>query len=113
MAFDGAELDWRPSVRAAIAARQAGASPDEIALAFHLALAEGVAAAAGALAVRHRVRTVVLSGGVFQNALLAEEASGRLGARGLRVLMSSRVPPNDGGVSLGQAALVSVSQWRC
>ncbi|HEY1347695.1 MAG TPA: hypothetical protein VGF54_22115, partial [Streptosporangiaceae bacterium] len=49
--------------------------------------------------------TVALSGGVFQNLLLLGQATGGLEEAGFRVLTHARVPPNDGGISLGQAAV--------
>ena len=49
--------------------------------------------------------TVALSGGVFQNMLLLERTVASLEAGGFRVLTHSRVPPNDAGISLGQAAV--------
>jgi hydrogenase maturation protein HypF len=51
---------------------------------------------------------VVLSGGVFQNRTLLAATAGRLEVRGLRVLVPERLPPNDGGVSYGQAAVAAV-----
>jgi hydrogenase maturation protein HypF len=54
---------------------------------------------------RSRLATVALSGGVFQNALLLERSMAGLEDAGFRVLVHSRVPPNDGGISLGQAAV--------
>jgi hydrogenase maturation protein HypF len=51
--------------------------------------------------------TVALSGGVFQNLLLLGTVVGLLEARGFRVLTHSRVPPNDGGISLGQAVVAA------
>ena len=53
----------------------------------------------------HGLGTVALSGGVFQNLLVTERAAARLAARGFRVLLHSRVPCNDGGISLGQAVV--------
>jgi hydrogenase maturation protein HypF len=53
----------------------------------------------------HGLSTVALSGGVFQNLLLLGRLVDGLEARGFRVLVHSRVPPNDGGISLGQVAV--------
>ena len=75
----------------------------EIARAFHTSLAAGVLAEAQVHAEAHGLDTVVLSGGVFQNRLLLEEIDARRG--GLAVWTNRAVPPNDGGISLGQAAL--------
>ena len=78
-----------------------------IAARFH----HGVAALieAGCLAMRDRygLGTVALSGGVFQNSLLLRGTVSRLEARGFRVLLHSRVPCNDGGISLGQAVVAA------
>ncbi len=49
----------------------------------------------------------MLSGGVFQNRLLLERTVERLTATGLRVLIPERLPPNDGGISYGQAAVAA------
>jgi hydrogenase maturation protein HypF len=54
-----------------------------------------------------RVADVALSGGVFQNAILADELPRRLAALGLRAHVHRRVPPNDGGLAFGQLAIVA------
>jgi hydrogenase maturation protein HypF len=105
--FDGRELDWRPTLAAAVEDRLAGREPAAIAAAFHRAVADGIAAAAVALAEREALHTVVLSGGVFQNALLLDLVVRRLAGAGLAVWANREVPPNDGGVSLGQAAIAA------
>ena len=62
--------------------------------------------AAKEFAERWRGR-IALSGGVFQNAILLEAVAARLQATGHRILSHSRVPTNDGGLSLGQAAVAA------
>jgi hydrogenase maturation protein HypF len=54
------------------------------------------------------LNTVVLSGGVFQNELLLCDMRELLQESGLEILTNRSVPPNDGGVSLGQAALAAL-----
>ena len=73
------------------------------ALDFHVTMAVAVAEVLGILSVRTGLRTVALAGGVFQNALLLEELLPRIG--GYHVLLPHRVPPNDGGIAYGQAAV--------
>jgi hydrogenase maturation protein HypF len=83
----------------------AGRPREEIAAAFH----ETVAASAAAVAYVHAgtCRTVVLSGGSFQNRRLAGSTRARLQDHGLRVLEHRLVPANDGGISYGQAAVAA------
>jgi hydrogenase maturation protein HypF len=83
------------SARAAVAAR------------LHAAVAARTAAACLELAERRGLDAIVLSGGVFQNRLLLERTERRLSAAGARVLVPARLPPNDGGISYGQAAVAA------
>jgi hydrogenase maturation protein HypF len=78
-----------------------------IAARFHKGLAKIVAAMAQKLAGDGRFVTVALSGGCFQNKVLAEQAASRLRAAGFTVLTHTLVPPNDGGIALGQAAVAA------
>ena len=88
----------------------AGRPREQIAAAFH----EGVAkAAAVACAEAPEPRTVVLSGGSFQNLRLLASTRTRLANLGFRVLTHSRVPPNDGGISYGQAAVAARRRSKC
>ena len=107
--FDGAELDFRPLLDAVIADRLRGRAIPEIARAFHEAVARGVRDAGGALCAAHGLDTIVLSGGVFQNVLLTARIRELFpeGGDGPRIWVNRKVPPNDGGISLGQAALVA------
>lgn len=80
-----------------------------VAARFHNGLAELTRAAVEALRERTGLEVVALSGGVFQNVLLLERLVPALEGAGLRVLVHSRVPPNDGGISLGQAAIAAAT----
>jgi hydrogenase maturation protein HypF len=106
--FDHGELDWRPLLGAIAEDRRRGRAPGKIARAFHGGLAEGLAAAATALCRALRLDVVVASGGVFQNQLLLEELAPRLERSRLELWTNHAVPPNDGGVSLGQAGLAAL-----
>jgi hydrogenase maturation protein HypF len=100
-------LDARETIAAVVRDVQRGAPPASVAVRFHRAVARGTVAACAAAAARCGTELVVLSGGVFQNQLLLGETVDRLEARGLRVLVPERVPPNDGGISYGQAAVAA------
>jgi len=106
----GEELDFRPLLRQVVQDRARGKSPAAIARAFHRGLAQGVAEAVNSLGALFD--TVVLSGGVFQNETLLADLGGQLTAAGREVWTNSAVPPNDGGISLGQAALAAFGQCR-
>jgi len=99
----GDVLELEPLTHAVLADIAAGRSRAEIARAFHDALVEGACAIA-----RHvGVARVALGGGCFQNRLLVESISERLVADGFTVLAPGAVPPNDGGISVGQAWLAA------
>ena len=72
---------------------------------FHRTIARWTCESARKLAVDEDTGVVVLSGGVFQNVLLLESVSSRLEKDGLRVLVPRFLPPNDGGLALGQLYL--------
>jgi hydrogenase maturation protein HypF len=74
-----------------------------IAAKFHNTLAEMIVAVAG----RGGERRVVLSGGCFQNKYLTEQTVRRLEEEGFRPYWHQRIPPNDGGIALGQVAAAS------
>ncbi|MGI8333091.1 carbamoyltransferase HypF [Actinomadura scrupuli] len=76
-----------------------------IAARFHHGVAALILGACTRVRTASGLRTVALSGGVFQNRLLLERTVPALERRGFRVLTHRRVPPNDGGISLGQAAI--------
>jgi hydrogenase maturation protein HypF len=93
-------VDWEPMVRALLTDLRDGVSGGVIAARFH----EGLADAAVRVAKRSGLPDVALSGGCFQNRVLAERIGSRLEEEGFRVHRHKRVPPNDGGVALGQIA---------
>jgi hydrogenase maturation protein HypF len=99
------ELTLGRLVRGLVEGVLAGRSAADLALGFHLAIASATTRLVALTASEHDVATVGLTGGVFQNRLLLDELVTDLRAEGLRVLTHRRVPPNDGGLSLGQAAV--------
>ena len=103
----GGVLDPGPLLATVIAERDRGRPPGEISAGFHAGLGRGVAAAAARAAADAGLDTVALSGGVFQNARLTAVVVDALEATGLTVLVHHRLPPNDGGVSIGQAAIAA------
>ena len=98
--IEGASL-----VRAVTGELAEGAPAPVIAARFHNGIAALIEEGCVLARERHGLDTVALSGGVFQNLLVTERAAARLEARGFRVLLHSRVPCNDGGISLGQAVV--------
>jgi hydrogenase maturation protein HypF len=100
-------LDAAPLVARVIADRDRGTPVPDISAAFHAGLGRAVAAVAARLAGDNGLDTVALSGGVFQNARLTAVVEDELSARGVTVLVHRHVPPNDGGVSIGQAAVAA------
>ena len=93
-------LDWEPAIRDLVTDLGTGVSVSAIACAFH----RGLAIAIAEVAARIGERQVVLTGGCFQNALLTEAAIATLSEVGLVPYWHRLVPPNDGGIALGQAA---------
>jgi hydrogenase maturation protein HypF len=102
-------LDWRPTIDAILRDLADGAPVSATARRFHDTVAEAAAEICVEIRRRTGVDRVVLSGGVFQNKLLTEGLHDRLAARGLRVFTHRLVPPNDGGLALGQAAVAGRS----
>jgi hydrogenase maturation protein HypF len=100
-------LDVVPMIRAIVADLQSGAPAPLIAGRFHYTVAEMLATLCGRVRAQTGLKVVALSGGVFQNRLLLEQLSHRLAADDFQVYRNQRVPPNDGGISLGQAAVAA------
>jgi hydrogenase maturation protein HypF len=100
-------LDPRGAVRQIAADAAAGVEVSNVAAGVHAAMTAVTVDACARLAADRGLDRVVLSGGVFQNRLLLESAAGELSRRGLEVLAPSAFPPNDGGMSFGQAAVAA------
>jgi hydrogenase maturation protein HypF len=85
----------------------AGVAASVVGARFHRAVARATADGCLAAAATHGLDTVVLGGGVWQNRLLLELTLAHLSDAGLRVLVPERLPPNDGAISFGQAAVAA------
>jgi hydrogenase maturation protein HypF len=96
-------IDWRPTLSAMLEDLRRGVHPEKVAARFHAGLVEGIVLVAQAAGLPR----VVLTGGCFQNGLLLSLARRRLEEAGLAVYSHSLVPPNDGGLSLGQAVVAA------
>jgi hydrogenase maturation protein HypF len=99
--------DPRPTLAGLLAGRAGGQPTGHLAAAFHETIADVTRELVVTAASDSGLRTVCLSGGVFQNRRLAGAAIRRLGADGFRVLINHQVPVNDGGISYGQAAVAA------
>ena len=107
LAVAGEVLDPAPLLAKVVDERDKGTPAAEISAGFHAGLGRGVAGAAAQAAADNGLDTVALSGGVFQNARLTAVVVHALESAGLRVLVHRLIPPNDGGVSVGQAAIAA------
>jgi hydrogenase maturation protein HypF len=106
------ELDFRPLLQSVTRDRFRGRDRGEIARAFQRGLGQGLRDALVAIRQAHNLNIVILSGGVFQNELLLEDLKSLLETESVEVWTNHTVPPNDGGISLGQAALAAFAQFN-
>jgi hydrogenase maturation protein HypF len=102
-------IDAREVIRAVAADAGAGVAAAVVSGRFHAGLAITTAAACARIASDRGLDRVVLSGGVFQNRLLLERTWRELTASGLEVLVPAALPPNDGGIAFGQAAVAAAT----
>ncbi|MET1001084.1 MAG: carbamoyltransferase HypF [Acidimicrobiia bacterium] len=105
-------LDPTPLIAALVDDSEAGRERALLAAAFHETLGRAAADVAIEIAGAHGLDTVALTGGVFQNARFSAIVEDALRAAGLRVLVHELVPANDGGISIGQAA-VAAARTTC
>jgi hydrogenase maturation protein HypF len=108
--FTGQELDFRPLLQAIIRDRLRGRPVERIARAFQFGLSQGLHDALITICKAQEVSTAVLSGGVFQNELLLQDLKALFNDKSVEIWTNHAVPPNDGGISLGQAALAAFAQ---
>jgi hydrogenase maturation protein HypF len=99
----------RDFIRGVIADIGREKAPERIAFRFHQSLADVVTRACLRICEASHCRRVALSGGSFQNMLLLEACLERLEASGIEVLTHQEIPPNDGCISFGQAAIAA---WK-
>jgi hydrogenase maturation protein HypF len=96
-------LDWEPLFREVVRDRDAGVNIGVICARFHNSLADAIVE----VAKRSGASKVALTGGVFQNRYLTERAFRRLESEGFKPFTHQRVPPNDGGIALGQVLVAA------
>jgi hydrogenase maturation protein HypF len=106
-AYPLAALDPRQAVLDVAADVAAGVPAAVVSARFHAGLARAIADAVAHAAGERGLELAVLSGGVFQNRVLLAATTSHLSAVGLRVLFPRRLPPNDGGIAFGQAAVAA------
>ena len=99
------ELDPAPAIREVVSDIEAEVDVATISAKFHNAVVQAILEVAERVRSREAISDVVLSGGVFQNSYLIQKLSPELEARGFAAFRHRDVPPNDGGIALGQAAV--------
>ena len=107
LAGDCWEVDFRPTMQVIAGAVRAGEDPAIIAGRFHNTVADAAQQVCRNLRHETGIARVCLSGGTFQNVRLTEQLTAALRADGFEVYLHSRVPPNDGGIALGQAVIAA------
>jgi hydrogenase maturation protein HypF len=105
--IDSTEIDWRPAIERIAMELRNGVASGVIAARFHNAVTEAVLEVCQRLRAADHLNRVCLSGGTFQNRRLTERCLRLLSANGFEVFLHSQVPANDGGISLGQAVILS------
>lgn len=105
----GYVIDMRDTISAIVDDLRKACMHSSIALKFHETIVDVIVQTCILLREEHNLRKVVLSGGVFLNRILLEKSVSRLRAEGFDVYTQTRVPPNDGGLCLGQLAVAHAS----
>ena len=107
LAGDCWQIDMRPAIEAIVRDVLATRPRGYVSAAFHNTLAAIVVEVCRRLRTREGINRVCLTGGTFQNVYLLERAVAGLRARNFEVFLHAQVPPNDGGISLGQAVIAN------
>jgi hydrogenase maturation protein HypF len=102
-----AQFDPAPVLRTVVADLRRGTPAPVIAARFHRGVARAVAEICRRARRATGLTTVALSGGVFANVLLEEDCTALLAEDGFAVLRHGEVPPNDGGLALGQLVVAA------
>jgi hydrogenase maturation protein HypF len=103
------QVDFRPTVESIVREVSAGGPRERMAAKFHNTLSAATVDICRRIGAETRLRRVCLSGGTFQNMRLLGTTAASLRANGFEVFLHARVPPNDGGIALGQAAIAAQS----
>jgi len=101
------QLDVRPMIEEIVRDVSRRAPVSEIAATFHNTVAAAIVAVCGKIRESENLTRVCLSGGTFQNIFLLQRALAGLRAGGFEVFLHAQVPPNDGGIALGQAVIAN------
>jgi hydrogenase maturation protein HypF len=113
VSVEGGVVPWEPIVRGVLDDVLGEEDPGLVAARFHRTIAEAVSAVANAARSEEGVDSVALTGGAFVNTILHHLCADVLAGEGFRVLLHSSVPPNDGGIAYGQAAVAAVRLAGC
>jgi hydrogenase maturation protein HypF len=100
-------LDFRPAIERIVAEVRTGTPAPAIAARFHNAVAEAIVEVCRRLRAAEKLNRVCLSGGTFQNMKLLARTLTGLRRLGFEVFIHAQVPPNDGGIALGQALIAT------
>jgi len=103
------QIDFRPAIESIVREVSAGVPRGRMAAKFHNTLADATVEVCRRIGAESKLRRVCLSGGTFQNVRLLGATVAGLRARGFEVFLHAQVPPNDGGIALGQAAIAAHS----
>ena len=106
-ALDADVVDFRPAIERIVADVRAGAATPLIAARFHNTVAAAIAEVCARIRGEEGLHRVCLSGGTFQNMKLLRSALAMLRESGFEVFIHAQVPPNDGGIALGQAVIAT------